>query len=184
MDLFNEKMEFFQFFSHLDMYCYMWSIHPDKRNDDIYKHMLLEFVTPLDDIPWARTGLKYGEKTGMPVAYLRRHHTYVHILQKEILEDIKKKVLTEEFKNLGIFKYKSIKILFKLIKYFPYNSLYYAEKVALMASLAEMCRMYIIKAKPKSNKLAFNEYYIIYENMKRYSRNKAGYFLRKLRLIK
>ncbi|MEO5777861.1 MAG: asparagine synthase C-terminal domain-containing protein [Flavobacterium sp.] len=184
MDLFNEKMEFYQVFSHPDVYSFMWTIHPDKRNDDIYKHMLLEFVTPLDDIPWARTGLKYGEKTGIPDEYLKRHHTYVHILQKEILEDIKKMVLREEFKSLGIFKYKSIEILFKLIKYFPLNSLYYTEKVAWLASLAEMSRLYKVKGNPQLKKAEFNEYSIIYEYMKRYSRNKAGYFLRKLSLIK
>lgn len=184
MDLFNQKMKFYQVFSHPDVYSFMWSIHPDKRNDTIYKRMLLEFETPLDDIPWARTGIKYGEKDGIPDTHLKRHHTYVHILQNEILDDIKKLVLTNEFKNLGIFKYRSIEILFKLIKYFPLNSLYYTEKVVWMASLAEMARLYKVTPGIKPKRAGFTDYYIIHEYMKRYLRNKAGYFLRKFNLIK
>jgi hypothetical protein len=177
-------MEFYQVFSHPDVYSYMWSIDPDKRNDTIYKHMLLEFVTPLDDIPWARTGLKYGENTGTPDAYFKRHHTYVQILQNEMLEDMKKLVLTKELKNLGIFKYKSLELLFFLMKYFPLNSLYYTEKIAWLASLAEMMRRYDIKTNRPSQKVSFNEYFIVHEYMKRYLRNKAGQVLRKLKFIK
>ena len=184
MDLFNEKMEFYQVFSHPDVYSYMWSIDPEMRNDSIYKHMLIEFATPLDDIPWARTGLKYGENTGTPDTYLKRHHTYVQILQNEVLDDMKKLVLTKELKSLGIFKYKSLKILFFLMRYFPLKSLYYAEKIAWIASLAEMTRMYNIKTNRKSPKISFNEYFIIYYYMKRYLRNKTGQVLRKIGLLK
>ena len=184
MDLFNEKMEFYQVFSHPDVYGFMWSLSPQKRNDQVYKHLLKEFVTNLGEVPWARTGLPYGVKEGITDNHLVRHHTYVQIIQHEILDDIKDSVLTEDFKKLGIFRYKSIEILFKLIKQFPINSLYYLEKVTWLASLAEMTRLYNIKGKEVVTGFAFNEYEVIYEYMQRYIRNRTGAYLRKFKMIK
>jgi asparagine synthase (glutamine-hydrolysing) len=185
MDIFNQKMVFCQVFSSPEVYGFMWSLNPEKRNDKVYKYMQREFVTNLEDIPWARTGIGFGEKNGVPDTYLKRHHTYVEIIQNEILQDIKNCVLTEDFKKTGIFRYKSIKILFTLIKHFPMNSLYYLEKVIWLASLAEMIKLYKINVKEKEAipKLVSSEYSIVKEYLKRYLRNRTGSYLRKFKLI-
>ncbi|TRX37063.1 asparagine synthase C-terminal domain-containing protein [Flavobacterium restrictum] len=186
MDVFNQKMEFYQVFSSPEVYGFMWSLHPEKRNDKVYKYMLQEFVTNLEDIPWARTGLCYGATNGVPDTYLKRHHTYVGIIQNEILKDIKSSVLTEDFKKIGIFRYKSIETLFFLIKHFPINSLYYLEKVIWLASLAEMIKLYKINDKEKAADFKFDsdQFSFIVAYSKRYLRNRTGFYLRKLKVIR
>ena len=145
MELLAEKMEFYQVFTHPEVYGFMWSIKPGKRNNLVYKYMLREFFTKLDDIPWARTGLSYGQEEGTPDFYLKRHHSYVNIIQKEIFNEISALVLSDEIKQLGIFDQKNTKTLIKLIKCFPANNLFYFEKIIWLASLAEMTKIYNIK---------------------------------------
>jgi len=142
MELLTEKMKFCQVFTHPDVYGYMWSINPDRRNDLVYKYMFQEFITKLNDIPWARTGLQYGMEKGTPDSYHNDHHPYVSIITKEIFDEIKTLVLSNEIKQLGIFDQGAIKTTLKLLKYFPPNNLYYTERIIWLASLAEMTRIY------------------------------------------
>jgi len=142
MELLTEKMEFCQVFTHPDVYGYMWSINPERRNNLVYKNMFQEFITKLDDIPWARTGLEYGRKKGTLDSFRKDHHTYDTIIKKEIFDEIKNLVLSNEIKQLNIFNQGALKTLFKLIKYFPPNNLVYLEKIVWLASLTEMIRIY------------------------------------------
>jgi asparagine synthase (glutamine-hydrolysing) len=142
MELLTEKMEFYQVFTHPDVYGYIWSLNPERRNNLVYRYMFQEFITKLSDIPWARTGLQYGSKKGTPDLYHKDHHSYLSLIQKEIFNEIETLVLSNEIKQLGIFNRGAIKTLIKLIKYFPPNNLVYLEKIVWLASLAEMTRIY------------------------------------------
>lgn len=185
MELLNEKSNFFQVFTSPKTFRYIWNIDPSLRNDDLYKIMLTFFKTDLSQIPWARTGLKYGTTEGKPDLYLKRHHTYVEIMNDEILSNMKEFALTDSIKNLGIFNYSSIEELFRLSKKYPINSFYYTEKLAWIASLGILVDEYKVNADEFSQssndvmkKLTTKEY------MPKYYRNKFGGYLRKLNLIK
>lgn len=185
MELLNEKSNFFQVFTSPNTFRYIWSIDPSLRNDDLYKIMLTFFRIDLSDIPWARTGLKYGSIEGKPDNYSKRHHSYVEIMNNEILDNMKEFALTDSIKNSGIFNYSSIEELFRLSKKYPINSFYYTEKLAWIASLGILIEKYNVNVdsafsthNTEMRKMTAKEY------MPKYYRNKLGGYLRKLNLIK
>lgn len=185
MELLNETSDFFQVFTHPDVFRHIWKIDSSLRNDDLYKYMLTLFKTDLSDIPWARTGLKYGSKEGNADNYLKRHHTYVQIMNYEILDQMKEFALSDEIKTSGIFNYTSIEELFRLAKKYPLNSFFYTEKLAWIASLGILMDVYKIQPTNRNKiddsqmrKLTREEY------MPKYYRNKLGGYLRTLKIIK
>lgn len=185
MELLNEKSNFFQVFTSPKTFRFIWSIDSSLRNDNLYKIMLTFFKTDLSDIPWARTGLKYGSTEGKPDTYSKRHHSYVEIMNDEILDKMKEFALSDSIKNSGIFNYSSIEELFRLSKKYPLNSFYYTEKLAWIASLGILIEEYNINVNQSLSvdnlsmkKMTTKEY------MPKYYRNKFGGYLRKLNLIK
>lgn len=187
MELLNEDSDFFQVFTSPKTFRFMWGVSASLRNDDLYKYMLTYFKTDLSQIPWARTGLLYGTADGIPDKHLKRHHTYVEIMNFEILDRMKELALSEEIKHAGIFNYSSIEELFRLTKKFPINSFYYTEKLAWIASLAVLMNEYkiggensIVDRGHAKEMLAITRK----EYMPRYYRNKVGGYLRMLKLIK
>ena len=185
MELLNEKSNFFQVFTNPKTFEYIWSLDTSLRNDDLYKIMFSFFKTDLSQIPWARTGLKYGEKKGKSDKFARRHHTYVEIMNNEILADMKEFALTDSIKNTGIFNFASIEELFRLSKKYPLNSFYYTEKLAWIASLGILTNKYgvgvenpQIEKSKELKKITDSEY------MPKYYRNKMGGYLRHLKFIK
>lgn len=184
MELLRENCEFHQVFTHPDVYGYIWSINPKKRNDLVYKYMLNEFKTKLSDIPWARTGLPYGQKKGKPDNYLKDHHSYAHIIRDEIIGDIEVMILSPEILKLNVFNIKSIKKILKLIKLFPPNHLFYLEMVIWLASIAKMCSLYSLEGLDNNhraqspNKLKINS--IILEYLYYFIRRNTGPFIKKI----
>ncbi len=157
MKILTPKMEFCQAFTHPDVYEYIFSINPKRRNNLIYKHMLNMFTTKLDDIPWARTGYKYCHENGKPDIYFKRHHSYPHIIQKEIYNEIKSLVLSDEIKQINVFDKSSLKTLLFLIKHLPQDNNYYTEKIIWIASLAKMVKIYNVKG---LNNQTINNHYL------------------------
>ena len=145
MELLTEKMNFYQVFTHPDIFGYIWSINPERRNSLVYKYMLQEFITKLDDIPWARTGLPFGQEKGTPDLYLKDHHSYANIIKNEILNKIETLIISNEIKKLRIFNQGGLKQLVNLVKFFPSKDLIYPEKLIWLASLAEMTKIYNIQ---------------------------------------
>lgn len=142
MKLLKEKMDFYQAFTHPDVYGHMWSINPERRNNLVYKFILENFVTKLDDIPWAKTGLPYGQEKGKPDFFLEDHHSYEKIIVKEIFNEIKIRVLSNEIEQLKIFNQSALKSLLRLMKVLPLKNIQYAGRIIWLASLAEMVKIY------------------------------------------
>jgi len=136
MELLTEKSEFYQVFTHPDVFSFMWSIDPKKRSDMVYKHMMKEFKTDLSDIPWSRTGLPYMTEDGTPDSFSKSHHSYVEIINKEMLDDLKDIIMSGNLERLGIFDMNNINLLIKLMKKYPINNLYFGEKIIWLASLS------------------------------------------------
>ncbi len=144
MALLAERLEFYQIFTNPDIFGFMWSIKPERRSDRVYEFMFKEFKTKLDDLPWARTGLPYGQMVGKPDSYQKINHSYIRIIQSEIFREIETLILSDEFKEFQIFNQKAIKTILELIKLYPVNNLFYLEKIIWLASVAEMTKIYHI----------------------------------------
>lgn len=128
----------------------MWSINPEKRNDRVYAFMMTKFKTKLNDLPWARTGLPYGQMEGKPDSYGKKQHSYIAIIQTELFKEIENRILSDEIKELNIFNKTAIKTILKLIKLCALNNLFYLEKIIWLSSVAEMIKIYHIKALEQS----------------------------------
>ncbi|SZD72072.1 asparagine synthetase B [Candidatus Ornithobacterium hominis] len=186
MELLTKKTKFYQLFTHPNTFRYMWSIDTSLRNDELYIHLLEFFKTDLKDIPWARTGLRYGIKKGSTDNYTKAHHRYKEILQFDILDEIREITLTQKLKNTGIINYQNLEKLFDLVQKYPMNNFYYTEKLAWLASVSTLLdyqnfnfsNLKTVEGNSSSTKATYNEY------MLRYLRNKSGNFLRKINLIK
>lgn len=187
MELLTGKMDFYQVFTHPDVFGYIWSINPERRNDLVYKYMLQEFITKLDDIPWARTGFPFGQETGTPDLYLKDHHSYGSIIRKEIFHEIETLILSDNIKHLKIFNQRAIRTLLKFIKFFPSDDLIFYDKIIWLASLAEMTRIYNIQGldfeEPNRSGLDISLLSVFYYYLNYQSRNKAASFLKKYKLI-
>ena len=144
MEMLTEKSEFHQVFTHPDVFGFMWSIDPLKRNDMVYKYMMKEFKTDLSDIPWARTGLPYMETGGTPDLYTKNHHTYAEIINYDLLEYLKYLINESYISRLDIFDMGNINYLIKLMMKFPINNLYFSEKIIWIASLSLFLENYRI----------------------------------------
>jgi hypothetical protein len=179
MELLNEKSEFYQVFTHPDVYSYMWSLLPERRNDLVYKYMYNDFVTKLDDIPWARTGLPYGEKEGKPDNLKKDHHSYVKILKTEIFDDITSAINSGSLKKLGIFNLRAIKKLIFLLKLFPSNNLFFYEKLIFLASISKMVNIYKIEGMKNANIKSSNRNFELLEHLYYRVRQSAAPILKK-----
>lgn len=136
MELLVNRSEFHQVFTKPDVFGFMWSIDPTHRNDLVYKYMMTEFMANLSDIPWSRTGLPFLEKNKTPDVYKKDHHSYVEIINNEILNEVEGMIFSGKLADLNIFNMDNIKQIIKLTSKHPLNNLYYGEKMMWLASLS------------------------------------------------
>lgn len=158
MGLLANKYEFYQVFTNPIVYGFMWSIAVNRRTDLVYKYMYDEFTTKLDDIPWARTGIEYGQKSGKPDSFLKEHHSYNLIIQHVIYDEIKEFIFSSKIEKLNIFNLNSITRIFKLIKKYPINNKTYLEKIIWLAALAKMIDKYNLDSKYKYTPCKINNH--------------------------
>lgn len=145
MAVLDETAPVYQAFTSPVIFEFMWSIDPAYRSDKIYEYLMKLFDTELNDIPWARTGIKYGQNDGEKDNYEKVHHSYDHIINSDLFEFIEDKVLSPAIQRLGIFNKTSLYTLLKLLKITPkgYN-IVYGERLCWIASLALMVEKYDI----------------------------------------
>lgn len=176
----NPQRQLKQVFTHPHVYRFMWSVALSKRTDSVYTHLLKEFKTDLSDIPWARTGLRYGDKSGSPDGYLKEHHSYVNIIREELLPEIKEMVLSSELDSLHIFDFKSIKTIVNLLEKKPANNLIYLEKLLWLAALAKMQNQYRVGTDIKKPGKRQNQSFAVrFCYHKANIRTKVGAFIKK-----
>jgi len=173
MGVMNEKNELCQVFTHPDVYNYIFSIKHTRRNDLVYKFVLQKFKTKLDDIPWARTGLPFGQTHGKPDNLLKDNVSYTKLIKNEIYDYILEQINSKEFKSIGLFDNKSLSRLTKFLKCLPSDILYYYDKLIWLSSMAEMIKIYGVHGireeayqKKNNSKSFLNSFY-------EYTRNNA-----------
>lgn len=143
MTFINETTPVYQIFTNPNLFGFMWSLDPENRTDHIYNAIIRFFKTDLRDIPWSRTGLKYNQTTGEPDNYSQKNHSYPEIINTELFNFIKDRVLSSNIERLGIFNRVSLISLLNLLKVTPkdYN-IAYGERLCWIASLAIMVEKY------------------------------------------
>ena len=148
-----EKTPVYQLFSSPKIFEYIWSIHPEIRNDEIYNEILKSVNPEIMKIPWARTGIIYPLTHGKPDQYLKNHHKYGELLRNEIMPKIKETIYNGPLESLNIFNLKSIKTLISLCTKKPINSTYYyEEKLIWLACLSEYISKHNIKSEYSTKK--------------------------------
>ena len=144
MSIINKKKPVYQMFSSLEVYSYVWSINPNLRNDYNYKIILENYSPELLEIPWARTGLLYPNKTGTPDNYSKNHHNYSKLIREHFLDDY---ILTTIKKNEDIAKkivnLKGVYQLCNNVKKYPIKGQWKIESSLLyIATVVDMISRY------------------------------------------
>jgi len=110
LSVINKYARVYQMFTSPEVYSFMWSLHPARRDDDIYITLLKNYFPQLARIPWARTNKpilgNYSDKT------LKYHyHDYTKWSQGVLYNEIKTLVDPEWFASKQIFNPASIEKL-------------------------------------------------------------------------
>lgn len=145
----SKKCNVYQVFSSNSVFEYMWSLHPQCRTNDVYSHLLKLFKADFSNIPWARTGLPYGDLNGIPDNLKKSHHRYSYQVQNELMDKIELEL------NSGlIYNYvrkKSVLKLLELIKKYPDHNFDYLEKIVWLTSFSLFLKQNDIKNIIKQN---------------------------------
>lgn len=131
MEVINEKVPVRQAFTAPSVFGFMWSFSPEFRNDDLYKELPRFFETKLDDIPWARTGLRYGTKTGIPDEFEKNHYSYPDYIQNDLMDVIEKKIIQTTLPVID--KSQTLKLI-QLIRKRPNHNFDYLEAISWVYS--------------------------------------------------
>lgn len=182
MSVINDKTPLYQCFTSPELVKFIWSLNPALRNNDIYKELLVKFKTDLTDIPWARTGIKYGESDGIPDEYDKDHHSYSKFINEDIYEEIKSLALSKNITYLNIFNMKAIENTFKIMKTQNYiRDIRVENKLIWLASLSRFIDLYNIDLTPTfKNKNNLNDYFNTFIPLKNNIVNIGKGFYRKI----
>lgn len=131
MEIIHEKVPLYQAFSHPKVFGFMWSLRPDLRNDNVYKELLRLIDPYFARLPWARTGVVYGE-TGKPDSFKKKHHSYERYLQKELQTKIREAISGGE---CPVLNKQSVRELQKLVSRHQGNNFDYLEALAYVLSV-------------------------------------------------
>lgn len=107
LSIINKYARVYQMFTSPEVYSFMWSLHPSRRDDNMYFTLLRNYFPILARIPWARTNKpiigNYADK-GLKSHY----HDYTKWSQSVLYNDVKKLVDPEWFAAKQLFNPKSI----------------------------------------------------------------------------
>lgn len=176
----NETTKFHQVFTSPDVYGFMWGISLNQRSDNVYKFMLKLFETHLDDIPWARTGLQYGDKNGIPDKYKKNHHSYASLIRNELLNKIESTINSSKLFELNIFNKKSVTQIIKLEQKYNTNNLLFLDKLSWLTALAIMIDKYGIEIPIEKYSTQNHTQQIKYSFWKNILRKKYGPIIKKI----
>jgi hypothetical protein len=142
--------------------------------------MLKLFETPLDDIPWARTGLQYGNKNGIPDKYKKNHHSYASLIRNELLNKIEFTLNSSKLFELNIFNKKSVSQIIKLEQKYSTNNLLFLDKLSWLTALAIMIDKYGIEIPIEKYSSQNHTQQIKYSFWKNILRKKYGPIIKKI----
>jgi len=100
----NKWCTLHQMFTAPQVYGYIWSLHPARRDNSIYASLLEKLHTGLARLPWARTNKALSGRTiGAKKRLRKQFHEYEKWSSNELYSEIKKLVDPDWFEATGIF---------------------------------------------------------------------------------
>lgn len=117
MTVIHRHCPVYQMFTDPAVYSYMWSIHPSKRDNRIYSHLLMRLNQRLARLPWARTNRALsGSTEGARKSLGKEFHTYASWIRGPLMNDISSRLKDEWFEESGLFNVKAIEGLIRFVK--------------------------------------------------------------------
>jgi len=107
LSVINRYANIYQMFTSPKVYGFMWSLHPSRRDDNLYIALLKKHFPEMAKIPWARNNksIKGNYKENNLKAH---YHDYTKWSSGVLYDDIKALVDPEWFASTGIFNKTSI----------------------------------------------------------------------------
>lgn len=120
LSVINNFASVYQMFTDPELYTFMWSIHPSKRDDTIYNSILTKFLPKLSKIPWARNN-KAIVGNYKNIKLMPHYHEYTKWSSTLLYDEIKALVDPEWFAEMKLFNPNSIVKLNKMVKRSTYR---------------------------------------------------------------
>jgi asparagine synthase (glutamine-hydrolysing) len=112
MGIINQYCTLYQMFTAPEVYGYMWSLHPARRDDTIYAALLENYLPGLARLPWSRTNKALSGKTiGVDSKLQKGFHDYPGWCSGTLYAEIKSMVDPDWFDSIGIFNPQAIRFL-------------------------------------------------------------------------
>lgn len=112
MSIINNWCTLYQMFTSPEVYGYMWSLHPARRDDTIYAALLEKLHPGIARLPWARTNRALRGNTEKASAGLtKKFHRYAEWSSQDIYGEMCKLVDPEWFSGTGFFDPEKIRFL-------------------------------------------------------------------------
>ena len=117
LSIINGNATVYQMFTAPEVFSFIWSLHPSRRDDDIYRKLLDNFFPKLARMPWARTNKALGGDTFGAIKGLREnYHDYTNWMRLDIRAELEELVDPEWFEKLEIFDLTSISDLRSVVR--------------------------------------------------------------------
>jgi len=115
LSVINRYANVYQMFTAPDVYEFIWSLHPSRRDDNIYITLLKMNFPELAKVPWARNN-KSIEGNSEDKKLRAHYHDYTKWSSDLLYDDISVLVDPDWFKATGLFNGKSIAKMNDLVK--------------------------------------------------------------------
>ena len=116
MAIINERIPVHQLFANEQIYNFVWSLHPDTRNNKVYSHLFNKINRALLEIPWAKTGKYYLSNEGPRDKYKEIYQNYNEWIRVDLYDTIRENILSDSLLKLNIFNEYALETTLKLIK--------------------------------------------------------------------
>lgn len=117
LSIINNYATIYQMYTAPAVYEYMWSLHPSRRDDNIYAAMLEQKFPQLARIPWPRTNSAlHGKTIGARQALRPNYHEYTKWSSGPLYGELSKRIDPEWFAATGLFNPQSIWEVNELVK--------------------------------------------------------------------
>lgn len=107
LSVINKYASIYQMFTSPEVFGFIWSLHPSRRDDDIYITLLKKNFPDLAKVPWARNN-KAIEGDFSNTKLRPHYHDYTKWSSGELFDYISKLIEPEWFADTGIFRKESI----------------------------------------------------------------------------
>jgi len=110
LSIINSFANIYQMFTAPEVYGFMWSLHPARRNDDIYAAILEHEMPSLARIPWARTNRAMrGETVGARDDLKPDFHEYTKWSSGVLASQLNQLVDPDWFESMALFDAEGIR---------------------------------------------------------------------------